>query len=178
MTDPDAHQRIAPYLKPGERVLWAGKPAKAPVNIIGLMLALIGGLFFLIGLGITVSGLGALSPIALFGMGFAFVGGWNLYSGLRFTVAPARQLYALTDQRAVIMETFFGTRVGTLSPAKLCAFTTERKGKFGTIRFEPETSVFAMGPRVSVPLNAFLNIDAVDRVEDLITQHHCARSAP
>ena len=178
MADADIHARIAPYLKPGERVLWAGKPARAPLNGMGLMFVVMGGLFFLIGLGITLASLVTLSPVALFGMLFAAAGGWNFYCGLRFTAAPARQLYALTDQRALIVETFLGTRVGTLSPAKLCAFATERKGDIGTVRFEPETSVFAMGPRVSVPLNAFLNIDAVDRVEDLITRTHCARSAP
>jgi|GEM_PF-5982939 len=166
------------HLRAGERLLWSGRPQRARASVYGIMMLVMGGLSTLIGVVMLLSAIISPSLFIVFALLWTAMSAWNLYVGARFSFAPSRQVFALTDQRALIVETFLGKRVASLSPGKLCAYELVDRRGLSEIRFGPEPSLFNLGLKPELPLNAFHGIPDGDRVARLIDETFCRGRLP
>lgn len=136
--------------------MWAGKPAGMPMNPMGLMGTIIGGLFILFGAFFMLSAIGSGNVFAIvFSLIWCSIVAFHLYTFSGMLLGPSRQVYAITDQRGLIVESSRGTRMASLEPEKLRSFELTRKGKLATFKFGPSSSPFMMQPTLKTPLNAF-----------------------
>lgn len=134
----------APYLEPGERLLWTGAPPG------GLRFALsdlgpsfVGLVFTVFAVGWTVTAAGSPGPAFLPVMGLVPLAiGLYLLIGRRLWAAwrRARTAYALTDRRAIIATRHLGRRLRSfpITPALQIDF---RLGDESTLIFARETDL-------------------------------------
>ena len=90
--------------------------------------------------------------------------------GLKMLIGPSKEIYAITNQRGIIISPFFRYRVASLSPENLK--NSERKGPpdLGTLTFTNKGNGFMamwMNP-YQTELNAFQKIQHPKEVENLI----------
>jgi hypothetical protein len=136
------YELVKPWLLPGERPLWVGRPPRG--------LALLPGDRFMIPFSLMWSGIAIVwnlmawamdTPLffRLFGLPFLLIGFYLLV--LRFFVDAwrrGRTVYAVTDRRILFIRTGAGGRVTSLDIDALPGLVlTERRDGRGTIRFEP-----------------------------------------
>jgi len=190
MINSDVKPTIEAELRSGERLLWADKPSKFPLSFIaiyitGFSLVWTSMAISFVGVGFFASivgpaaaetsaeatGVGAfgimLSVISLL---FVCVGIGMILWGLKMLVGPSREIYAITDQRGIIVSPFIKYRIVSLSSEALA--NSERKGRpeMGTLTFKSQTNGWMslmMNP-YQTELAAFQNINNPEKVEDLI----------
>lgn len=180
--DKELRDKIQPELMAGEKLLWAGKPAKFPLSFMALYLTafsvfwtfMVTGIF---GVGISSefgssnSSMGSLNiGFLLFASLFICAGIGMFLVGLKTLISPSREIYAITNQRGIIISPFFRYRMASLSED--CLKNSERKGRpeLGTLLFSGKSSGL-MGMMMNpyqTELNAFRKITDPKKVEDLI----------
>ena len=186
MIDPDAKAAVSPELMPGERLLWAGKPQGRVWTFTGVWL--VG--FSLFWLAITLPMLfGVIFGMddaadgeeiavavriiaALFILAFPAAGVFALVNGIKHLLGPARERYAVTDRRGLVVSPFMGYRAASLSPDTL--MNSERSGKpnRGSLSFGGRGGMFGTfyANPWKPPLDTFRKIDDPARVQALIHQ--------
>ena len=142
----DIAQEFRLYLISGERIVWTGRPALGvrfsgrDVFLVPFSILWAGFAFFWEGSVLTI---GALSPMALFGVPFILAG---LYLTVgRFLVdawARSRTIYALSDQRALILRRVLGDRLIAVTLSKAPQLRLNVRGRTGDIEFEQLVSMF------------------------------------
>lgn len=189
MINSDVRNIVETELRAGENLLWADKPYKFPLSftaiyIFGFSVVWTTIAVSFVGVGAITSLLGGAggetaiesAGAAAFGVTFSiisliFVGvgiGMFLW-GLKMLIGPSKELYAITNQRGIIISPFLKYRVATLSPEVLK--NSERKGRpdLGTLTFNKGNGIMGMWMNpYQTELNAFQKIENPKRVEDLI----------
>ena len=188
MINPDVRHIIEPELRSGEKLLWADKPAKFPLSFmmiyilgfsivwtlfaIGFFGAVVFGSFFDANVGETSNDAVEAGAIrigfSIFSFLFVVIGVGMIVQGLKMLISPSKEIYALTNQRGIIISPFFKYRIASLSPENLK--NLERKGdpELGTLTFASKgNGMMGMKP-YQTELNAFLKIKNPKQVEDLI----------
>ena len=188
MINRDVRKAVETELRAGETLLWADKPAKMPLSFMALYMSG----FSLVWTTMAVSfvGVGAVTAfmgegssetadtaafgIAFFAISLLFVfvviGVCMFLWGLKLLIGPSKELYAITNQRGIVISPFLKYRVANLSPEILR--NSERKGRpdLGTLTFMGKGNGFMgmwMNP-YQTELNAFQKIQNPKQVEDLI----------
>lgn len=151
--DPTLTSRLQPYLRPGEELLWCGKPDPAVVFAPSDLLAIPFGLIFMgfaAAWTLGARSMGAPAPFWMLGFVFLAVGLW-LVAG-RLIAKPIRKrrtVYGLTTDRVLLLagSTFRDTPVrgGSMSVRR------RRKGRHASVAFEPFGSFYTYGPAMSGP---------------------------
>lgn len=105
----------------------------------------------------------------LFPLMFLLVGALALYTGAKLFFGPSRQIYAITNERGLVLEHFLGRRIGTISAQELKTYEKSGGDKVGTLKFGPGLSLFSMNAMFPKhPLNTFYNVANPRDVEILI----------
>jgi len=140
----------APALRPGERVLWQGAPARGlrltrrDLLLVPFSLFWLG---FVIFWNIGVADGHAPLPFRLFGLGFLLVGLFFLIG--RFVLDAllrARTTYTLTDRRALIVRTGSMSRHSSVDLRAVADLhLSSEPGGLGTLRFGPAAPLFGFG---------------------------------
>lgn len=158
MISADITDAFRPYLQPGERVVWTGRPAQGvrlaaydalliPFSIVWCGFAIVWEAMAVFG---TFAGssagpeaLAATLPIALFGVPFVLIGLYFVF-GRFFADAwvRARILYVLTDRRALVLRCIFGDRLSAVSLAHSPGLSLSLRGTRGDVDFEPRPMFF------------------------------------
>jgi hypothetical protein len=102
----DPRQRLSPYVRPDEQLLWCGQPDPAKkftgIDVFMVPFSLLWGGFAIFWMAAAVGG-GAPLPFALFGLPFVAVGLYFIFG--RFVVKARRKrqtAYGLTERRALV----------------------------------------------------------------------------
>lgn len=190
MINSDVRSNVDAELRSGEKLLWANKPHKFPFSFMALYIT--GFSFVWTAISISFVGIGAITSIfgastsdtatevagsSAFGIAFSTISllfvcigiGMFLW-GLKMLIGPSKEIYAITNQRGIIISPFFKYRVASLSPENLK--NSERKGSpdLGTLTFTNKGSGMMgmwMNP-YQTELNAFRKIKNPKKLEDLI----------
>ncbi len=173
MIDPDAKIAVQSELRAGETLLWASKPQIFPVNKVALMMTIWTFVWTLIVLGmlsvffITTQDSSTPAPFLLIPTLMVFAGIGLFLLCLKSLIAPSHQVYAVTDQRGIIISPFLGYRTASLDRTSL--LNSERTGfrLNSTLRFGPKPSMMGLG-MYQIHLNQFYNIKNAHEVEALI----------
>ncbi|MDB5469636.1 MAG: hypothetical protein JWR84_1196 [Caulobacter sp.] len=173
---------LKPYLRPDERLVWTGAPARGLVltaqDIYLIPFSLMWGGFAIFWES-TVLGTGAPGFMALFGIPFVLMGLFMIFG--RFiadAILRNGMVYGLTDRRALILRRTFGESLTTVGLGDDIGLDRQGGGA-GTVRFGPKQSIFGMGRGVAwsiwipslSPVPQFLRIPDADRVYALATGH-------
>lgn len=130
--DAEAQQQLAPYLEPGEKLLWTGRPRRGlvlrPTDKYTIP-------FTILWCGFAIAALRKLGFFSIFGL--LFVGG-GLYLAIGRFFADAwiraRTVYGLTDRRAIIRSGLLTRRLSSTYLANLTdVVLSERFHGEGTI---------------------------------------------
>lgn len=190
MINPAVKSLIEGELRSGERLLWADKPSKLPISFMAVYITCFSLVWTFMaisffGVGVFTSILGAtasdtsteavgsaaagtlFSAIALL---FVCIGVAMILWGLKMLIGPSKEIYAVTNQRGLIISPFIRYRIASLSGDVLA--NSERKGRseIGTLIFSNKSSGW-MGTMMNpnqTELDAFHNIVNPKKVEDLI----------
>ncbi len=177
-------------LRSGEKLLWADKPAKFPLSFMAIYITGFSIVWTLMAIGFVGVGLlttivgpvvaetgseaagGAAFGLLFVGMSLFFVciGAGMILWGLKMLIGPSREIYALTNQRGIIISPFMRYRIASLSPESLR--NSERKGnpELGTLTFTNKSTGWMamwMNP-YQTELSAFQKIENPKMVENLI----------
>lgn len=191
--DPNAGQRLAAELQPGEKLVWSAQPNPAAyargswaVAIFGLAF---GGfaVFWMImagaGAWFASGGPNSTGPAGPLGVGmslFSLCGLPFLAVGIVMFTTPiwkraraAKVIYAITDRRAIICgpELFRGTVIRSYAPAQLGKVSrAERSDGAGDLVFEEIVSYSSdsNGTSRHVTRRGFLGVERVAEVERLL----------
>lgn len=134
----DAWQRLEPFLQPGERLRWAGRPdpkvhfTKADIYLVPF--SLLWGGFAMVWETLAITG-DSPAHFALWGIPFVLMGLYFIFG--RFIYKRRRKLttvYGLTDSRAIVSVT---ERSVTDAPVKGASVQTDRSrdGRHATVIF-------------------------------------------
>lgn len=139
MINEEVRQIVQSELRPKEKLLWADKPAKRPISFIAIYITG----FSIVWTTMAVSFVGAGAFASLFGavaaeskseaagtavfgavfsivsLLFVAIGITMVLWGLKMLIGPNREIYALTNQRGIIISPFFKYRIASLSPENL-----------------------------------------------------------
>lgn len=168
LTQVPPHPAIVNALLPDEDVLWAGRPFQG----LRFYLADFGAAFFVVVVLAIALGSRSLGAVFAFGVALVAVPFWLAYAISWDRTRRAQVFYALTSQRALILEvgTESGVRAISLKTLKYLSHTTKPDGS-GSIAFGkwwPETeSTFrdgGFGRRFGTPAFTFEQIPEVDKV--------------
>jgi hypothetical protein len=151
--DPAVTARLEPYLRPGEQLLWCGRPDPAVVFSAADIITVPFGLIWLgIALGwvITAKSVGAPHAFILLGLPFILIGLYLVVG--RFAVRLVRRrrtLYAITGERVIVATgaSFRDTPVrgGSMSVRR------RRNGRHATVVFEPFGSYYVTDTSMTGP---------------------------
>ena len=171
MIDSDVKLAVQPELRAGEKLLWASKPQTFPINKVSFLLTVF--VFFW-----TIMAMGMMGAFFIVDQSnstyFSFIPGLFVLVGiclflycLKLIIAPSYQVYAITDQRGIIISPFLGYRTASLDKALL--LNSERSGfrQNSTLQFGPKPSMMGLG-MYQIHLNQFYNIKNAHEVEALI----------
>jgi len=173
---------IKSELRTGERILWSGKPEMPPRTaghtfqfVFSCIWTLVVVLIFLPAGLVAVFGgdSGAFGFVfILFVGGFIAFGVWQVIRSFHAYKSPQFDLYALTDQRGMIVNTYQNKHVTALSPSDLLSSDRSiKRGDIGSLAFGPAvSSIFQLqastfGDKVQ---KSFKNIRDPKKLEDLI----------
>ena len=173
MIDDDARRVVQSELRAGERLLWASKPITFPINKVSLMLTISVFVWTLIAIGmmsaffIVDRSKSIPFPFSFIPVLLVLVGVCLFLYCLKLIIAPSHQVYAITDQRGIIVSPFLGYRTASLD--KTLLLNSERKGfrLNSTLQFGPKPSMMGLG-MYQIHLNQFYNISDAQEVEALI----------
>ncbi len=142
---------ISPLLRPGERVLWQGRPEVMAYSLRGawylVPFSLLWGGFAIVW-EISAVRSGASLFFSLWGLPFVAIGLYLIFGRILVARREARRtLYGVTDQRVIILAGAFSRRttemaLGDLPPAQL----DERSSGIGTITFGAAITGFRAPP--------------------------------
>jgi len=145
----DSEALIQRHLRPGERLVWTGRPPAWRLALPGLP-----GLIFIsvwsamafsmlapmlkvylppLSSGVEPSG-GALFPLAFVGI-FVVAGGSGFIWHLRKLLSSWRHYYALTDQRALIIVDLWPSSVKSYGPSAFSEMSRSGDQQHGSIKF-------------------------------------------
>ena len=160
---------LSSELRSGEKLLWVGSPARFPVYFSTLFPLLWAGGFVAFGLFALISALisATASGIIFMLIWLSFVSIF-FYIHLRRLTAPSKQIYAITDQRGIILELQGQTRVASLSLAQLKSYERRNHGKLATLSFSQTRNAYSITNYIQPPLDTFHMIDDHVEVERLI----------
>lgn len=208
MINEDIRHIIEAELRPDESLIWADSPASFPINFMGIYVLLFSIVwcsivFGAIGVGafggfegtselpdsadeeLTESDISAGGLIigSLFGLAFVsiFVGAGllNLLMGLKMTIGPAKQLYAITSERIIILDKFFSSRVASFRPDQLAQIERNGNDSIGSLTFgSAQSNFFSRNMYWKTPLNKFHKIQHPRDVENLIHQTFTDKGTP
>lgn len=165
--DQELKDKILPELRAGEKLIWADKPQKFPMNYIGLIYIVFAIVWAIIVVTIIrplFSNAGALDVDMVIPV-FSYFSVFFFLLGLLLLIIPTRETYAVTDQRGLIFWRFPMRRVASLSPETLTNLSRTGKEEIGTLNAEsgPPRTPMQMAFKKS-----FKNISNPKQVEDLI----------
>jgi hypothetical protein len=182
-----AESVLAPYLDPGERLLWSGQPRGGirlrPQDAFIIPFILWCG--FAIFWEVSVIYTGAPFFFMLWGVPFVLIGLYFVF-GRFFVDARSRQrtFYGVTNERILIVSGLFSQQVQSLSLRTLADLSlTQRSDGSGTIRFGPTHHFANFFPAGSWPgagryaPPAFDMIERAREVHDIIRQVQRAEPA-
>ena len=177
MINEDVRHIVEAELREGETLLWADKPSKKPISFMAIYITGFSIVWTTMAIGFvgagafaslfsvaTVEDKATAAGTAAFGAVFSIVsllfvaiGVGMILWGLKMLIGPSKEIYALTNQRGIVLSPFIKYRITSLSYEILK--NSERKGdhQLGTLTFTNQTE-----------LNAFLKIKNPKQVEDLI----------
>ena len=173
-----AEQEVNRQLDPGEGLLWSGVPSPGRVALSALPSTAIGIPFtgfaaFWIAMAFTMTSKAKSSPggpwnlFPLFGLPFLLIGLGMLTAPLWAWLTAGRTLYAVTNKRALIISSLFGTSVKSYMYAEIRELQrVERAGGSGDLYFASRDVVARRG--VTHQRIGFLGIPDVRGVEQLI----------
>jgi hypothetical protein len=177
---PDLQRQLDGELRPGEKLLWAEQPLPGAFTRQSLGKVIFGIPFTAFAVFWMYAAAGGLDhsshrahgpPVffSLFGIPFLLIGLGMLTSPIWTRRKTLRTLYAVTDQRAIILEISIAGAVKsqTFMPAHLTSMTRiERADGSGDLVFEQVLQAAGKG---SVTIRrGFIGISQVRQVEDLI----------
>lgn len=109
MIEPELLATFKPELRPGERLIWAAKPSEAPLNLAALLGTVVATVFVFIGaIAFFMTALTGHLGAAAFVVLWTSIAAFNLYVASGHWLAPSSQVYALTNERGLIVERFRG----------------------------------------------------------------------
>ena len=163
-------------MRPGERLLWADRPAPARLAVSALPISFFGLFFFgfavfwMVGAWQTMDGaeLGVFALFPLFGLPFVLVGLGMLLAPLWVYIRAHKTVYAITSQRLVIKK---GRTVKTYGPGDIENIErTDHKNGLGDVIFARELyrTRGRHGSRTRTRKIGFLGIRDVRQVEDAV----------
>ena len=182
-----AEQIAAKELVSGERLLWSGAPKPGGMAVSAIPVTLMGLVFtafaaFWIASAVSMSSgssgdgfPGAIFP--LFGLPFLLIGGGMLFAPVWAYRAAQTTVYAVTDQRLMIITAAKTVGVRSFTPEDIGDMArVEGPDGSGTLKFGAVTNLMVRnGAKLS--LGAFIGIPEVRRVEQLIRENLLQRAA-
>lgn len=151
MVDAELKHQISPFLEPGERLEWAGRPPLGRYLGGALIAALFGLPFFgfsvfwelgVVGLSLQDSGGGISWVMAIFGLPFLAIGASLLFGPLLKLAQCRRMRYALTDRRALLVLTGRKPEARAYAGHQFTAIQTKaRPDGSGDVFFAADTGV-------------------------------------
>lgn len=173
MNDYDSADILQRFLRPGEALLWSGRPAQgvrlqaADSRLIPFSFAWLA--FSVFWVGVVVNAESSFGPaFAVFGIPFVLVG---LYLTLgRFYVDARRRrtiVYGLTDRRIIIVPDASGDRVESIELGRLDEYSIKTKNDgSGTIMFGASFSKYPYGNAAFDPFNFFRVVTAFEGIAE------------
>ena len=165
--DQDLRNLVKPELRAGEKLLWADKPRRFPLNIWTSYFLGFSIVWTLMAVTITraTGEDSGVVPFNVIGIVFPIIGILFVIAGLFVFISPSKEIYAVTNHRGVILKRFLLRNTLSLSPEKMS--NPERRGgsDIGTLNFESGM------PRTTGQMffrKSFKNISNPKQVEDLI----------
>lgn len=133
MIDENVKSLIAPELEPGERLLWAERPAKKldPLMLVGVTIAIVILVYFYPDIpGAIIQSWQAPS----YGIFFltAFLLAAVLWT-VRSTIRPSFEAFALTNERVIIRRDIFPRQQASIPIKALDKVKAARHGRYGSI---------------------------------------------
>ncbi|MDP6814583.1 MAG: hypothetical protein QF582_15315 [Alphaproteobacteria bacterium] len=171
MNQGDLFTIVSPQLRRGERAVWVERPAPMARAFSRIALFLFGIPFF--GFAVFWTGMAAQSGqvfFPLFGIPFMLVGAGLLLSPI-WSYVEARNwlVYAITDQRLLIIRTFPRHKIESWEPADISKLErTAKPDGSGTILFADEVRQGRRGS-YTVP-RGFYGVPDAKRVEEAILE--------
>lgn len=190
MINEDIRSIVESELRSDEKLLWADKPHKFPLSFMAVYLTGFSIVWTLMaisfaGVGVfaslfgattsdstaEVAGIGAFGAVfSIVSLLFVAIGIGMVLLGLKMLIGPSKEVYALTNQRGIIISPFFKYRIASLSRDVL--ENSERKGApdLGTLTFTAKGGGIMgmwMNP-YQTELNSFRKIQNPKQIEDLI----------
>jgi hypothetical protein len=173
---PELQRQVDAELQPGEKLVWADQPLPEWVGRQAMIPVLFGipwtafAVFWVFSAAGGV-GKGPKPPIffPLFGVPFILIGIGMLTSPFWLRRKAGRTVYAVTNQRAIIIEgrVFGGVNVQSFMPDRLTAMIrNQRADGNGDLIFERYQNPF--GRNTSTVTRGFMGVRRVREVEDLI----------
>lgn len=174
-------------LGPGETLLWQGRPATTPVSRTVLKIVASGLMVVAVGYIVIDNTVGSLPTVpmpaelsnfmfalVLFGVVTLLYGAWLAYTGIQRAVNAGRSVYAVTNTRLLIQAPGHNSNTTSISPADIKYINVMHHGRGrgrGDIIFKtshPMAENFGLLRPRRMPDFAFLGIDDVDRVEQVV----------
>ncbi len=164
----ELQQQVQAELRPGEKQVWAGRPLPRVFRGQAIVACLFGLPFAGAGLFVELHA-GRQVVARLFGLPFLAVGCSLITAPWWMAKKAKRTVYAVTDQRAVVItgNVFGGVTVQSFEPDRLTGITrNQRADGTGDLVFEQFTQ--RQGTGTTTVRRGFMGIDDVRQVEELI----------
>jgi hypothetical protein len=176
MTAVDDQARLQPFLLPGERIAWTGRPEQGFVferaDLLGFALGL-GVCALFAAVSFPIPGPDGFHVDDVFHLALLLIFGWALLGRFFYEAwLRHRLLYAVTNQRVLILRGRGGGRLRSHDLAWLPMLELDERGARGTINIdaEPDLSLWPSRVRATHSLEAFrfFRIERPRQVYDLI----------
>ena len=185
MDDSTLREAVRGELDTNETLLWCGQPAPGSLAIRALPVTLFGVFFFGFALFWMTMALKATRHAGAFSIFFPLFGTPFLLVGLAMLLAPLwaamsakKTIYAVTDQRAIIMGIGRARSAQSFRPEDLTGFSHfERADGSGDVMFSNRMMPSQRGTVSFVPIG-FQGITNVRHVEQLMREHLVREAKP
>jgi hypothetical protein len=173
---PEIQQQLQGEMRAGEKQIWAAQPLPGLYRLQSIGFFIFGlpwtafAIFWVVSAaGITSHGLSGFGFFPLFGVPFVLIGFAMLSSPFWLGKIASRTVYAITNQRAIVMtaKAFGGLTIQSFEPQRLTSITrNQRADGSGNLVFEQFTQ--RVGTGTTTVRRGFIGIENVRQVEDLI----------
>jgi hypothetical protein len=173
---PELQQLLASELRPGEKQVWAAQPLPRVFRRQSIGIVVFGipwtafAIFWMVAASAGTSHApGPFAVFPLFGLPFVLIGFGMLSSPFWMGKQARRTVYALTDQRAIVIKgkLFGGVNVQSFEPDRLTSIERNQLADgTGDLVFERFTQ--RRGSGTSTVRRGFMGIENVRQVEELI----------